>query len=110
MASARGIYLGGEVVAGTRDEEIHSPFDGRAVARIGQAGWEQIDRALSLAVASIGELSGQSAARRRGICQAISSGIEARADELAQVICAEAGKPIDAARIEVRRAATTFSL
>jgi len=108
--SSRGVFVGGEFEAGAREAEVHSPLDGRTVARSAQAGWEQIDRALSLAAASSGELYGQSAARRRGICQAISSGIEARADELAQVICAEAGKPIDASRIEVRRAATTFSL
>jgi acyl-CoA reductase-like NAD-dependent aldehyde dehydrogenase len=110
MASARGVYLGGEFVAGARDSEVRSPFDGRAVGRVGQASWDQIDRALSLAAASARELAGQSAARRRDLCQAIASGIDARAEELAQVICAEAGKPIDAARGEVRRAALTFSL
>src|SRR5450755_791753 len=110
MAPARGIYLGGDFVAGARDAEVRSPFDGRAVSRVGQASWEQIDRALALAAASSAELAGQSAASRRGLCQSISGGIEARAEELAQVICAEAGKPIDAARAEVRRAALTFSL
>ncbi|MFI5028839.1 MAG: aldehyde dehydrogenase family protein [Solirubrobacterales bacterium] len=111
MASARGIYVGGAFVAGGgHDAEVRSPFDARPVAQVGQASWEQIDRALALAVASGAELAGQSAARRRGLCQAISAGIEAQAEELAQAICAEAGKPIDAARVEVRRAAITFSL
>ena len=48
--------------------------------------------------------------RRREVLRAVAAGIRERSDELAELICAEAGKPIAFARGEVGRAVSTFML
>jgi acyl-CoA reductase-like NAD-dependent aldehyde dehydrogenase len=107
----RKIFLNGAWVGGAAGAvDVRSPFDGSLQARIHQASWAQADQALALAIAARKELGRQTAGRRRAICQRISDQIAARSDELARVIALEAGKPISAARVEVKRAATTFSL
>ena len=107
----RKIFLNGGWVAGAGGiVEVRSPFDGSVQARIHQASWEQANQALALALAARKELGRQTAGRRRALCQQVSEQIGTRIDELARVIALEAGKPIAAARTEVKRAATTFSL
>jgi acyl-CoA reductase-like NAD-dependent aldehyde dehydrogenase len=107
----RRIFLNGELADGAAGlVEVRSPFDGSVQARVHQASWAQADQALALAVSARRELARQSAGRRRAICQGISDQLGSRAEELARVIALEAGKPITAARVEVKRAAITFAL
>ncbi len=107
----RKVFLNGGWVEGAAGVvEVRSPFDGSPQAKIHQASWGQADQALDIAVKARGELGRQSAGRRRALCQRISDQLANRVDELARVIALEAGKPIASARVEVRRAATTFSL
>ncbi|MHB8417002.1 MAG: aldehyde dehydrogenase family protein [Myxococcales bacterium] len=107
----RKLLLAGEEVVGeggTRD--VLSPHDGSPQARIHQASWTQADRALAAALAGRAELARQTAGKRRAVCQGISDRLLARGEEIARLVALEAGKPIGAARAEVRRAATTFAL
>jgi acyl-CoA reductase-like NAD-dependent aldehyde dehydrogenase len=48
--------------------------------------------------------------RRAELLDAIAAGIDERREELAQLICAEAGKPIKLARLEAGRAALVYRL
>jgi len=106
----RQLYLGGRFVAGTEVREVRAPWDGAVVSRVHQASWAQLDDALALAFQARRELWTAPTGRKRALCQAIADGIRARAPELAEVICAEAGKPISAANAEVARAVWTFEL
>ena len=110
MASERALYLAGRFVAGETQAEVRSPWDHQVVARVAQAGRDQIDQALDLAIRERVALWTAPAGERHRLCAAIARGLEQRADELARVICAEAGKPITAARAEVSRAVWTFTL
>ena len=105
----RRVFLGGRFEAGGSVQEVRSPFDGSVVSRVHQADVRQADRALALAVERRRELGRLSAGRRRALCQAISDGLATRLEEIARIIALEAGKPIGAARTEVKRAVGTFA-
>jgi len=105
-----GGEVGGGEVGGGEVREIRAPWDGAVVSRVHQASWAQLDEALALAFRSRRELWTAPAGARRMLCQAIADGIRARSTELAEVICAEAGKPIGTAQAEVARAIWTFAL
>jgi acyl-CoA reductase-like NAD-dependent aldehyde dehydrogenase len=102
--------LGGEPVETGETYEIGSPYDGSAVAVVHRAGPEEVERAIAGAVRAFEETRHLPSWRREEILTAISQGIAARRDELAQTIALEAGKPIKTARIEVDRAAFTFKI
>lgn len=89
---------------------ILAPWDQRVVALAAQASAEQAERALAFASAGRARLAALSGGQRRKVLDGIVAGLTARAEELAQVICHEAGKPLTAARGEVARAIETFRL
>ncbi len=106
----RQIYLGGRFAAGSEVRDIQAPWDGAVVSRVHQASWAQLEEALALAFQARRELWAGPTGRKRALCQAIADGIRARAAEIADVICVEAGKPIGSAQAEVARAVWTFEL
>jgi acyl-CoA reductase-like NAD-dependent aldehyde dehydrogenase len=89
---------------------VRSPWDGSLVSRVAQASAEQVELAIAHGLARRDALARQTAQQRHEVCAGISRRLAERAEEMAQLICAEAGKPIASARTEVRRAVTTFSL
>jgi len=105
----RTLLLEGRQVEGPA-AEVRSPWDGRVVATVAQASKEQVERALVFAVTGRRRLLRQSAGQRREVLTGIAAGLKQRADELAGLISAEAGKPLAAARVEVLRAVETFTL
>src|ERR1700729_3375781 len=106
----RQLYFGGRFVAGSEVREIPAPWDGAVVSRVHAASWAQLDEALELAFQARRELWTAPVGKRQALCEAIAAGIRARAAELAEAICSEAGKPIAAAEAEVSRAVWTFTL
>ncbi len=70
----------------------------------------QYEEAVGAAVAAFEETRQLPAYERGRILRAISAGIAARREELGALICAEAGKPIRDALVEVDRAVLTFRL
>lgn len=106
----RRLYLAGAFVDGAAMQEVKSPWDGRVVARVANAGPHQAQEALAAAEAARSAGRHLSAGKRRDLCQAIADGIAARRDEIARSISEESGKPIAVARGEVQRAVATFSL
>jgi acyl-CoA reductase-like NAD-dependent aldehyde dehydrogenase len=86
--------------------QVRSPYDGRVVGEISLADDEQVERAVAAAHAQ----------RRNGLpahvlataLRQISDGIAERAEEAAQILTAESGKPLQWARVEVSRAIATF--
>jgi acyl-CoA reductase-like NAD-dependent aldehyde dehydrogenase len=103
-------YLNGRFVEGDSWGEVHSPWDDVIVSRVSQASLEQIDEGIAGGLRARTELAAQSAYQRHDVCAGIARQLKERSEEVAQLICAEAGKPITAARTEVARAMTTFEL
>jgi glyceraldehyde-3-phosphate dehydrogenase (NADP+) len=106
----RGLVLGGATVRTGETYEVASPYDGSPVAVVHRAGPEEVERAIAGAVAAFEETRRLPSWRREQILDGISAGIQARREEFARGIALEAGKPIKTARIEVDRAAFTFSV
>lgn len=106
----RKLFINGEWVEGATAQQVSSPYELKPLAAVDQASHSQADAALAAAFESRARLAKQSTAQRRAVLTGIAAGLKSRADELASVICHEAGKPITAARAEVERAIDTFTL
>lgn len=104
------MFVAGRWEEGARQAEVKSPFTGLVVARVAQGDAAAAERALAFAFAARPRLAALSTHARRKVLLGVVRGLEARAEELAKVICSEAGKPIAYARAEVARAIETFTL
>jgi len=104
------VVLGGEQVETGETYEVCSPYDGAPVALVHRAGPDEVERAIAGAVAAFETTRHLPSWQREDVLKRIAQGILARRDELAEVIALEAGKPIKIARVEVDRAAFTFTI
>ncbi len=108
--SVFGAYVAGRACTSGPAREIRSPFDGRVVAVVHEAGDAEIDEALSAAASAVVQTRALSSQERATICAEVGRQIAACRDDLARSICDEAGKPIRDAQAEVDRAAFCFEL
>lgn len=106
----RKLFVAGEWRAGAPSVEIKSPFDGRVVSTVGQGGADDVEAALKFAWEGRTRLAALSTGQRRSVLFGMVGGLVEREEELARLISDEAGKPITAARTEVKRATETFRL
>src|SRR5256885_3650144 len=88
--------------------EVRSPYSGEVVGRVRSAGADDARRAIDAAEAAMREPL--PAHRRAEILVRVAGALGRRADEAAQLISAEAGKPVKAARVEVARAMSTYTM
>ncbi|MEP6813558.1 MAG: aldehyde dehydrogenase family protein [Actinomycetota bacterium] len=105
-----GALVGGETIEGGASYEVRSPYDDALVAVVRRAGAADIERAIARAARAFETTRKLPSWRKAEILDSIAAQILARKDELARTIALDAGKPIKAARIEVDRAAFTFSV
>jgi acyl-CoA reductase-like NAD-dependent aldehyde dehydrogenase len=104
----RKLLLDGEWIETGEWHEVRSPYSGEVVARVPQAGADHARKALDSAAKA---LQGPLPAHERAeILDRVAGLLRERADEVAQTICAEAGKPLKAARVEADRAVSTFTM
>ena len=104
----RPFFLAGKPGHSTEPVEVANPFDGSVVGRTWLAGDAEFDRAADAAVAATRVMRAMAAYERADALLSIATGINARRDEIARTLAAEAGKPIRDALTEVDRAAMTF--
>jgi glyceraldehyde-3-phosphate dehydrogenase (NADP+) len=109
MREAR-LYIGGEAVETADREEIRNPYTNEVVGSVSVGGAREIASAIQSACEAFESSRKLSTYRRRELLRAIANGIGERGDEIADLIAAEAGKPIAYARGEVGRAVSTFTL
>jgi acyl-CoA reductase-like NAD-dependent aldehyde dehydrogenase len=107
-ASERKLLVDGEWLETGRWIEVRSPYDGSVVARVPQAGADETRRAVDAAERAMREPL--PAHKRAEILVRVAGALGRRADEAARQISAEAGKPLKAARVEVARAMSTFTM
>ena len=101
-------YLAGQWLTSPQIAEVTSPFDGRVVGRVSLAQPEHVERAIQAAVTAFAVTRKLPAFERQKALAKIAAELTGRAEEFAQCISAEAGKPIRTARGEVERAAFCF--
>jgi acyl-CoA reductase-like NAD-dependent aldehyde dehydrogenase len=94
----------------TGDEtfEVTSPFDGASVAEVGTPTEADVEEAVSAAAETFGESRNLPVHVRAEALMHISRRIAERADEAAELIAREGGKPLKWATIEAARATSTF--
>ena len=88
--------------------EVCSPYSGEVVGRVARGGAAEARRAIDAAAAAMREPL--PAHRRAEILVRVAGGLGRRHEEVARLISAEAGKPIAAARVEARRAMSTYTM
>src|SRR5688500_16099812 len=101
------LIIGGERVRTVDWLEIRPPYSGEPVGRVASGGAAEATAAIDAAARAMTDPLPTH--ERAAILARISEGIRQRAEELAQTLCAEAAKPIAAARLEASRASATFS-
>jgi acyl-CoA reductase-like NAD-dependent aldehyde dehydrogenase len=87
--------------------EVRSPYSGEPVARVARAGAEETRRAIAAAEDAMRDPL--PAHRRAEILVRVAGALGRRHDEVARVISDEAGKPMKAARVEAKRAMSTYT-
>ncbi|MET8946767.1 aldehyde dehydrogenase family protein [Streptomyces sp. NPDC004542] len=104
----KGFWIGRREATSTETFEVRSPYDDRLVARVAVPTDEQVEEAVAAAAAAARPARELSAHQRAAALDHISRRLTERAEEIAQIITAENGKPIAWARGEAARAASTF--
>jgi acyl-CoA reductase-like NAD-dependent aldehyde dehydrogenase len=107
-ATERKLLLDGEWVETGDWLEVRSPYSGETVARVAKAGAAEARRAVDAAERAMGEPL--PAHKRAEILVRVAGALGRRADEAARQLAAEAGKPLKAARVEVARAMSTYTM
>jgi len=87
--------------------QIRSPYDQRVVSEVRFGDRRALDTAIAVAELSYPPFRREPVHRRAAWLLAMAAGIRRRAEELAQAISQEAGKPVRLARLEVEHAANT---
>jgi len=103
----RKLLIDGEWVDTGAWIEVRSPYSGEIVARVAKAGAAETQKAIDAAEAAMREPL--PAHQRAEILVRVAGYLGRRHEEVAQTICAEAGKPLKAARLEASRAMSTFT-
>jgi len=107
-ATDRKLLIDGEWVETGEWVEVDSPYDGTPGARVPKAGAAETRRALDAGERAMA--SPLPAHKRAEILVRVAGALGRRADEAAAQIAAEAGKPLKAARVEVARAMSTYTM
>ncbi|WP_434438389.1 aldehyde dehydrogenase family protein [Lentzea sp. E54] len=104
----RPCWVAGRPEQGEQALEVLHPFDGTEVASVAVPGRDQVERAVAAAAAVAKEFRRTPAHVRAEALMQVSRTLAERAEEIAETITAENGKPLKWAEIEVQRAVNTF--
>jgi acyl-CoA reductase-like NAD-dependent aldehyde dehydrogenase len=101
------VFVGGEWVETGDWLEVRSPYSGDVVGRVAKAGAGETKRAIDAAEQAMREPL--PAHKRAEILVKVAGALGRRHDEVARMISDEAGKPMKAARVEAKRAMSTYT-
>ncbi|MFI6574294.1 aldehyde dehydrogenase family protein [Nocardiopsis sp. NPDC050513] len=108
--STRPFWLAGTAATGDTEITVVNPYTGRPAGTVAVPTAAQIEEAVAAAHAVADETAALPAHVRADALAHVSRRIGERAEEIAQTITAESGKPIRWARGEVGRAVSVFRL
>jgi acyl-CoA reductase-like NAD-dependent aldehyde dehydrogenase len=106
-AADHPLLIDGERVETGAWTDVRSPYSGELVGRVAKGGAAETRRALDAATAALA--NPLPAHERARILDATAHLLAERQEEAAQLISAEAGKPLKAARVEAQRAVSTYT-
>lgn len=101
-------YLASEAVFANRDLIVTDKYTGEPVTVVAKADPKALDRAIQAAADAAPAMAQLAPYERQQILEHCIKRFEERADELAMMLCIEAGKPITDAHGEVTRLIDTF--
>jgi acyl-CoA reductase-like NAD-dependent aldehyde dehydrogenase len=103
----RKLLVDGEWIETGEWLEVRSPYSGDVVGRVAKAGAAATTRAIDAAARAMREPL--PAHKRAEILVKVARQLGRRHDEVARLISEEAGKPMKAARVEAKRAMSTYT-
>src|SRR5215217_1975659 len=103
----RKLFVGGEWIETGDWIEVRSPYSGDLVGRVAKGGAAEAKRAVDAAAQAMCEPL--PAHQRAEILVKVAGQLGRRHDEVARLISDEAGKPMKAARVEAKRAMSTYT-
>src|ERR671930_291738 len=106
-ALERKVFVAGEWMETGEWLEVHSPYSREVVSRVAKAGAAETRRAIDVAEKAMQDPL--PAHKRAEILVRVAAQLGRRHDEVARLISDEAGKPMKAARVEARRAMSTYT-
>ena len=106
-AQERKLLTGGEWIETGDWIDVASPYSGETVGHVAKAGADETRRAIDAAEEAMREPL--PAHKRAEILVRVAGFLGRRHDEVARTISDEAGKPMKAARVEARRAMSTYT-
>src|SRR5919198_6769107 len=101
----RKLLIGGEWIETGDWIDVRSPYSGEIVGRVASGGAEETRRALDAAARAMAEPL--PAHKRAEILVRVAGYLGRRHEEVAQTICAEAGKPLKTSKVEAGPAVLT---
>jgi aldehyde dehydrogenase (NAD+) len=108
MTGTKPFLVAGEWRTGGDSFQVKSPFDGSTVATVGTPSPGDVEDATAAAHAAFAETRKLPLHVRAGALMHISKRLEERADEVAELIAREGGKPLKWSKVEAARAVSTF--
>jgi acyl-CoA reductase-like NAD-dependent aldehyde dehydrogenase len=103
----RKVLIGGEWIETGDWLDVRSPYSGQVVGRVTRAGAAETKQAIDAAEQAMREPL--PAHKRAEILVRVAMALGRRHDEVARTISDEAGKPMKAARVEAKRAMSTYT-
>lgn len=103
-------YLASEPEYANTDLEVTNKYTGEVATKVAMAGADTIDKAITAAEKAQPAMAAMAPFERQAVLEHCVKRFTERADELAQALCIEAGKPIKDAKGEVTRLIDTFKI
>ncbi len=104
----RPFWLAGAPATGKASAEVTRPYDGTRLAAVSLPTAEQIEQAVAAAESAVKPTAALPAHARAAALDHVSRRLAERADEVAELITAENGKPLKWSKGEVGRAVSVF--
>lgn len=104
----RRMFIGGQWKEGRSHQTLRSPHTGAVLAEVPLADREDVEEAISAAHQAAEAMRRLPAHRRADILRNVSAALRNGLEHAAEIISAEASKPLKAARAEVQRTIQTY--
>ncbi|MFZ7946679.1 aldehyde dehydrogenase family protein [Neobacillus sp. 19] len=102
------LFINGKWLEAKNYAPLRSPYSGEVIAEIPSATIEEVEMALAAAYEARKVMAAMPSHQRAKILENIANLLEKRASEAAEIIAAEAAKPISTAQGEVARTIQTY--
>ncbi len=108
MSDVRALPIGAERITTGDTITVRAPFDGKELARVPACGAAEVDRAVAAARLALTS-DPLPAWRRAEILDTAARLLAERVEAFGEIIATESAKPIKTARVEAKRAVSTFT-